>query len=91
MDNGRFPTTEQGLEALISEPTGEPERRATTSRAATSRAASCRSTRGASPTTTRRRGSTTSTASTSGRFGADGAPGGEGVDADIGNWSDEQS
>ena len=27
MDNGRFPTTEQGLEALVNEPAGEPAAR----------------------------------------------------------------
>ena len=88
MDNARFPTTEQGLEALVDRSTSDAGAAQLSSRAATSRAAGCPWIPGASPTSTSRPARTTPTSFDLWSFGADEAPGGDGVDADIGNWAE---
>ena len=85
MDNGRFPTTEQGLQALVEQPTSAPEPR-------NYNAAGYLKKRQVPP---RRLGQPLSVRD-AGRqqpgglrplvAGADGQPGGTGNDADLGNW-----
>lgn len=86
MDNIRFPTTDQGLQALIVPPPDarnyQPggylrERRIPLDP-------------WGNPYQYEAPGQHNDHAYDLWSFGADGAPGGEGVDADIGNWSDEE-
>lgn len=85
LDNYNYPSTEQGLQALVQRPTGQPEPRNWSSG-------------GYLPSLPRDpwgnpyqylnpgiRSSTVDVWS----FGADGQPGGEGMNADIGNWNIE--
>lgn len=88
MDNGRFPTTEQGLEALVRQPTIGPEPRNYRPGGYLQGDRVPRDAWGnpyqyASP------GQENPRSFDLWSLGADGAPGGDGVDADIGNWSQE--
>jgi general secretion pathway protein G len=88
MDNGRFPTTEQGLDALVQAPTLEPLPRNYPPGGYLKG--------GRVPTDPwgeiyqyEMPGVNNAHAFDLWSLGADGSPGGEGVDADITNWADE--
>ncbi len=88
MDSGRFPSSEQGLESLVREPSIEPTPRNYPPGGYLKGGRVPKDPWGepyqyASP------GQHNRYAVDLWSFGADGAPGGEGVDADIGNWSDD--
>jgi general secretion pathway protein G len=90
MDNARFPTTEQGLEALVMASTSEPVPRNFPSGGYLKG--------GRLPTDPwgesyhyESPGQNNPDSFDLWSYGADGAPGGEGVDADIGNWSEAQA
>ena len=87
MDNGRFPTTEQGLDALFREPTGTPAPRNYQPGGYLKGGKAPLDPWGnayfyESP------GSNNPHSVDIWSHGADGQPGGEGVDADIGNWAE---
>jgi general secretion pathway protein G len=88
MDNGRFPTTEQGLEALVTAPTSEPAPR--------NYPAGGYLKGGRVPTDPwnapylyEAPGQHNPHSFDLWSEGADNAPGGDGVDGDIGNWSED--
>lgn len=88
MDNGRFPTTEQGLEALVNEPAGEPAARNYPPGGYLRGSRLPRDPWGESyhyeaPGQHNRHSFDIWST------GSDAAEGGEGTDADIGNWADE--
>jgi general secretion pathway protein G len=90
MDNGRFPTTEQGLDSLVSQPTGAPEPLSYQPGGYIKGGQLPFDSWGnefqyESP------GSRNRDSYDLWSFGKDGAPGGEEANADIGNWSDERS
>ena len=89
MDNGRFPTTEQGLEALVNEPAGEPAARNYPPGGYLKRGALPVDPWG-EPYHYESPGQRNRHSFDIWSHGSDGAPGGEGTDADIGNWSEEQ-
>jgi len=81
LDNFRFPTTEQGLQALVEKPSGRPEARNWRDGGYMDRI----------PTDPWGNGYQYLSPGSQGdidiyTFGADGRPGGDGEDADIGNW-----
>ena len=76
LEVGRYPTSQEGLQALVSAPAG-----VATGTARTGRSRRCRRTRGATSTSTARRARAART--TSSRYGADGKEGGEGANKDI--------
>lgn len=85
MDNGRFPTTDQGLQALIEKPSGAPEPRAYRPGGYLDAKSVPKDPWGAvyqylSP------GQQNPQSFDIWTLGADGAPGGEGADQDVGNW-----
>ena len=82
LDNRSYPTTEQGLQSLVVKPAA-PRCRRTGNPEATSSA--CRGIHGAILTSTLNPGLHGEIDVFS--FGADGASGGEGNDADIGSWN----
>lgn len=87
MDNGRFPTTEQGLQALVRKPTIGPEPRNYRPGGYLQGGEVPRDAWGnpyqyASP------GQQNPGSFDLWSLGADGSPGGEGVDADVGNWTE---
>jgi len=89
MDNGRYPTTEQGLEALIREPTGDPQPRNYPPGGYLKKRDALLDPWGerfqyANPGTNNPHSYDIWTQ------GADAAPGGEGGDADIGNWDADE-
>ena len=89
MDSGRFPNTEQGLDALVHEPSIEPTPRSYPQGGYLKGGRVPKDSWGerfqyASP------GQQNRYAFDLWSFGADGAPGGEGVDADIGNWHEDE-
>jgi general secretion pathway protein G len=89
MDNGRFPTSEQGLEALVREPTSAPEPVNYQPGGYLKGGQVPRDPWGnefqyESP------GAINENSFDLWSFGKDGAPGGEGLDADLGNWGEEQ-
>ena len=86
MDNGRFPTTRAGADRRWSRSRAARRSRATTGPAATSRAAPCRRTRGRTPYQYVSPGQHNPHAFDLWTYGADGQPGGEGADQDVGNW-----
>jgi len=90
MDNGRFPTTEQGLEALVREPVGEPAPRSYPP-GGYLKGGKVPLDPWGGPYHYEAPGQNNQHSFDLWSYGADGAPGGDGVDADIGNWSDEQS
>jgi general secretion pathway protein G len=88
MDNGRFPTTEQGLQALVRQPSIGPEPRnyrpgGYLQGGQVPRDAWGNAYQYAFP------GQENQGSFDLWSLGADGSPGGDGVDADIGNWSEE--
>ena len=90
MDSGRFPTTEQGLEALIHEPTSDPIPR--------SYPAGGYLKGGRVPTDPWNNpyeyevpGQHNTHAFDIWSLGGDGSPGGEGTDGDIGNWTETET
>jgi general secretion pathway protein G len=90
MDNGRFPTTEQGLRALIEKPSGAPEPYAWRpggylSKKSLPKDAWNGDYQYASP------GENNPDSFDLWSLGRDGKPGGTDEDADIGNWSAEQA
>jgi general secretion pathway protein G len=90
MDNGRYPTTEQGLEALVQQPSTEPVPRNFRPEGYLQGGRVPQDPWGApyeyeSPGTHNPYGNDVWS------FGADGQPGGTGVDADVGNWPEEGS
>jgi general secretion pathway protein G len=90
MDNGRFPTTEQGLEALISEPTGAPEP-LNYQPGGYLKGGQLPFDSWGNEFQYESPGSHNQNSFDLWSFGKDGAPGGEEADADIGNWSEERS
>ena len=85
MDNGRFPTSEQGLQALVAQPSSGPEAR-------NYRAGGYLSKKVVPPDAWggsfgyQAPGSNNPESFDLWSYGADGQPGGEGTDGDIGNW-----
>lgn len=88
MDNGFFPTDDQGLEALVSAPTSGREPRNYRPGGYIQGGAVPLDPWG-NPYSYRIPGDVNRHSFDLWSLGADGAPGGEGADADIGNWSDE--
>ncbi len=86
MDNARYPTTEQGLEALVREPTGEPAPRNYPTGGYLRGGALPLDSWG-EPYQYLSPGDHNPTSFDLWSLGADSAPGGEGIDADIGNWA----
>jgi len=89
MDNGRFPTTEQGLEALVAEPSGEPTARNYPPGGYLKRGRLPVDPWG-EPYYYEAPGQHNRHSFDIWSHGSDRAPGGEGTDADIGNWSEEE-
>ena len=89
MDNGRFPTTEQGLDALVHEPGGEPAARSYPP-GGYLKGGKVPLDPWGEPYYYESPGQHNQYAFDLWSHGADATPGGEAVDADIGNWSDEQ-
>ena len=87
MDNGRFPTTEQGLAALVSVPTIDPVPR-NYPQGGYLKDRRLPSDPWDEPYHYEMPGTNNPHAFDLWSFGADNAPGGEGVDADIGNWAE---
>jgi general secretion pathway protein G len=88
MDNGRFPTTDQGLHSLVEKPSGAPEPRNYRPGGYLDAKSVPKDPWGAtyqylSP------GQQNPQSFDIWTLGADGAPGGEGGDRDVGNWSSE--
>jgi general secretion pathway protein G len=90
MDSGHFPSTEQGLDALVSEPVSEPAPRNYPPGGYLKGGRVPRDPWG-EPYQYESPGQHNQHAFDLWSLGADGAPGGEGIDADIGNWSDSRS
>ncbi|MDJ0850241.1 MAG: type II secretion system major pseudopilin GspG [Myxococcota bacterium] len=88
MDNGRFPTTEQGLEALVRAPTSEPAPR-NYPPGGYLKGGKVPLDPWQNPYNYEAPGQHNSYGFDLWSLGADGSPGGEEVDADIGNWDDE--
>ena len=88
MDNGKFPTSEQGLVALVEAPTAEPVPRSYPAGGYLKDGKLPLDPWG-EPYHYEMPGQNNPHSFDLWSFGADGAPGGEGVDADIGNWEDE--
>ena len=90
MDNGRYPTSEQGLDALVRMPTGDPAPRNYPPGGYLKKADALLDPWGepfqyANPGTHNEHSFDLWTQ------GADAAPGGEGGDADLGNWDDAEA
>jgi len=88
MDNGKFPTTEQGLLALVEAPTAEPVPRNYPAGGYLKDGKLPVDPWG-EPYFYEMPGNSNPHSFDLWSFGADGAPGGEGVDADIGNWAED--
>ena len=88
MDNGKFPTTEQGLLALVEAPTAEPVPRNYPAGGYLKDRKLPVDPWG-EPYYYEMPGNSNPHSYDLWSLGADGAPGGEGVDADIGNWPEE--
>lgn len=88
MDNGRFPSTEQGLEALVRKPAGAPEPRNYRPGGYLQGDQVPRDAWG-NPYQYENPGQHNPESFDLWSLGADGAPGGTGTDADIGNWSED--
>lgn len=89
LDNGRYPTTEQGLRALVEKPTGAPEPRRWR-REGYLQGGAVPSDPWGEPFQYVQPGSHNPYTFDLWSLGADSAPGGEDVDAEVGNWSDEE-
>jgi len=85
MDNGRFPTTEQGLEALVIAPSGEPAPRSYPP-GGYLKGGRVPVDPWSNPYQYESPGQHNSYSFDIWSLGADGSPGGEGPDADVGNW-----
>ena len=85
MDNGRFPTTDQGLEALVSRPSSGPEPRNYRAGGYLAGKTLPRDAWGA-PFGYQSPGTHNPESFDIWSYGADGQAGGAGTDADIGNW-----
>lgn len=90
MDNGRFPTTEQGLEALVRKPTIGPEPR-NYRPGGYLQGGELPTDAWGNPYQYEYPGQRNPESFDLWSYGADGAPGGSGEDADIGNWPEEES
>lgn len=88
MDNGRFPTTEQGLRALVRRPTSPPEPRSYPEGGYVQGGRIPLDPWG-SPYQYESPGQQNPHSYDLWSWGGDGEPGGEGVEADIGNWYDD--
>lgn len=85
MDNGRFPTTEQGLQALVEQPTSAPEPRNYSPAGYLKKKQVPRDGWG-NPYQYAMPGGNNPEGFDIWSLGADGQPGGSGNDADLGNW-----
>ena len=90
MDNGRYPTTEQGLEALVQQPSIEPVPRSYRPEGYIQGGRVPLDPWG-QPYEYESPGQHNPYGNDVWSFGADGQPGGSGTDADIGNWVEDQS
>jgi len=90
MDNGRYPTTEQGLDALVHEPSTEPVPREYRPEGYLQGGKVPRDPWGA-PYEYQAPGQRNTYGFDIWSFGADGQPGGKGVDADVGNWAEDSA
>jgi general secretion pathway protein G len=90
MDNAHFPTTEQGLQALVEPATSEPQPKNFPPGGYLKGGRVPRDPWG-EPYQYENPGQQNPHSFDLWSWGADGSPGGDGVDADIGNWSDEAS
>jgi general secretion pathway protein G len=90
MDNGRYPTTEQGLDALVHQPSTEPVPRQYRPEGYITGGRVPLDPWG-SPFEYQAPGQRNTYGFDIWSFGADGQPGGKDVDADIGNWSEDTS
>jgi general secretion pathway protein G len=88
MDNAHFPTTEQGLEALVSESSSSPEPR-NFPRGGYLQKGRIPVDPWGNSYEYEQPGQNNSYSFDLWSLGADGKPGGEGVDADLGNWGDD--
>jgi general secretion pathway protein G len=88
MDNGKFPTSEQGLLALVEAPTAEPVPRNYPPGGYLKDGRLPVDPWG-EPYQYENPGASNPHSYDLWSFGADGAPGGEGVDADVGNWTED--
>lgn len=89
LDNGRYPTTEQGLRALVEKPTGAPEPRRWR-REGYLQGGAVPTDPWGEPFEYVQPGSNNPYTFDLWSLGADSAPGGEDVDAEVGNWSEEE-
>jgi general secretion pathway protein G len=89
MDNGRFPTTEQGLEALVREPAGEPAPR-NYPPGGYLRGGQLPIDPWGEPYHYESPGQHNQHSFDLWSHGSDGSAGGEGTDSDIGNWADRE-
>lgn len=89
MDNARFPTTEQGLDALVHEPSIEPQPRNYPT-GGYLKGGRLPVDPWGEPYLYESPGQFNTRSYDLWSYGADGAPGGEGVDADIGNWAEDE-
>ena len=87
MDNGRFPTTDQGLEALVRPPSSGPEPR-NYRQGGYLQGGAVPLDPWNEPYQYQFPGNVNSHSFDIWTLGADGSPGGEGPDSDVGNWSD---
>ena len=90
MDNGKYPTTEQGLDALVHQPSTEPVPRQYRPEGYINGGKVPRDP-WASPYEYQAPGQHNAYGFDIWSFGADGQPGGKDVDADIGNWSEDSA
>jgi len=88
MENGRFPTTDQGLAALVRKPTSGPEPRNWRAGGYLQRGTLPKDAWG-NDFQYQYPGQRNPTGFDLWSLGADGAPGGEGTSADIGNWAED--
>jgi general secretion pathway protein G len=89
MDNGRYPTTEQGLRALVTKPSGDPEPRNYPPGGYLKKADALLDPWG-EPFQYANPGTHNTHSFDLWSLGADAAAGGEDGDADIGNWDDSE-
>ena len=88
MENGRFPTTDQGLSALVQKPSAGPEPR-NYREGGYLQSGRLPVDAWSNPYQYAYPGSNNANSFDIWSFGADGASGGSGTDEDIGNWSDD--
>jgi len=89
LDNGRYPTTEQGLRALVEKPTSAPEPRRWRPEGYLHGGAVPADPWG-EPFQYVQPGTNNPYSFDLWSLGADAAPGGAGIDAEIGNWTEEE-